>query len=112
MVLKNIPLTKADFDAFPWQDIVTACDQKECNNYYSKFLAKAKEAETVGNEKVQEIYTLLGAISSFHFNPENKDEPFGPMLVMNTGRSAIVDDISDDHIRTLQEVVADIKDPG
>lgn len=111
MNLKNIPLTKADFDALPWQDVINECNQRECYIYNSKFITKAKESETAGNDKAQEIYTLLGAICSFHFKPENKDEPFGPMLVMNTGRSAIVDDIGDEHLRTLQEVVVDIKDP-
>ena len=84
MVIKNIPLTKADFDALPWQVVINEGEQKECDIYDSKFIAKAKEAETAGNDKAQEIYTLLGAICSFHFKPENKDEPFGPMLVMNT----------------------------
>ena len=111
MVIKNIPLTKADFDTLPWQGLINEAEQKECDIYYSKFFAKAKEAETAGNDKAQEIYTLLGAICSFHFKPENKDEPFGPKLVMNTGRSAIIDDISDEHLRILQEVVPDIKDP-
>lgn len=113
MPLKNIPLTKVDFDALPWQDVIDECEEKECHIYDSMFMAKAKEkeSEAVGNEKTQEIYTLLGAICSFHFKPENRDEPFGPMLVMNTGRSAIIDDISDDHLQALQEVIADIKDP-
>ena len=111
MTLRNIALTKADFDALPWQDVINECDQKECYIYDSKFIAKAKEAEIAGNDKAQEIYALLGAICSFHFKPENKDEPFGPMLVMSTGRSAIIDDISDEHLRILQETISDIKDP-
>src|SRR3990167_9490507 len=82
MVIKNIPLTKADFDTLPWQGLINEAEQKECDIYYSKFFAKAKEAETAGNDKAQEIYTLLGAICSFHFKPENKDEPFGPKLVL------------------------------
>ncbi|MBT9168505.1 MAG: hypothetical protein DDT19_01850 [Syntrophomonadaceae bacterium] len=111
MALKNILLTKADFDALPWRDVITECIEKECEAYYSKFYAKAKEAEEAKNEKVQEIYTLLGAICSFHFKPENKDEPFAPMLVMNTGRSAIVDDISDEHIQVLHELLPHVEDP-
>lgn len=110
MALKNILLTKADFDALPWCDVITECIEKECEAYYSKFYAKAKEAGEAKNEKVQEIYTLLGAICSFHFKPENK-EPFGPMLVMNTGRSAIVDDIIDDYIQVLLELLPHVEDP-
>jgi len=111
MPLKNISLTKADFDALPWQDVIAESTEKECNYYDSKFMAKAKEAEAANSEKAQEIYTLLSAICSFHFKSDNKDEPFGPMMVMNTGRTAIVDDISDGHLKTLQEIVSSIKDP-
>lgn len=111
MALKNILLTKADFDALPWRNVITGCIEKECEAYCSKFYAKAKEAEEAKNEKVQEIYTLLGATCSFHFKPENKDEPFGPRLVMNTGRSAIVDDISDEHIQVLHELLPHVEDP-
>jgi len=111
MVLKNIPLTKADFDTLHWEQLINECNEKECANYMDKFFTKAKEAQATGNDKACEIYTLLGAICSFHFTPENKDEPFGPMLVMSTGRSPIVDDITNEHLIPLQEIVVDIKDP-
>ena len=111
MPLKNIPLTKSDFDALPWQCIVDECEQKECYIYDSKYFARAKEAEAAGNEKAQEIYTLLGAITSLHLRAENKDEPFGPVLVMQNGRSAIVDDISKEHLIELREIVGEVKDP-
>lgn len=111
MPLKNIPLTKSDFDTLPWQGVIDECKEKECYIYDSKFFARAREAEAAGNEKAQEIYILLGAICSLHLRTENKDEPFGPMIVTQSGRSAILDDITDDHIKVLQEIVGEVQDP-
>lgn len=109
MPLKNIPLTKSDFDTLPWQGVIDECKEKECYIYDSKFFARAREAEAAGNEKAQEIYILLGAICSLHLRTENKDEPFGPMIVTQSGRSAILDDITDDHIKVLQEIVGEVQ---
>jgi len=111
MALKNIQLTKLDFDSLPWRDVINDCDDKECDVYSSKFFAKAREFEDAGNENAQEVYSLLGAICSFHFKPDDKNEPFGPMVVLHIGRSAIVDDISNEHIQVLHELLPHIEDP-
>jgi hypothetical protein len=111
MPLKNIPLTKADFDALPWQGVVDECEQKECDIYAAKYFSRAKEAEMAGNEKAHEIYTLLGAITSLHLRADNKDEPFEPMAVLQNSRTAIVDDISTEHLGVLREIIGDVNDP-
>lgn len=107
MALKNIPLTIKDFNSISWEEIISGCQEKECEWYSDKFYAKAKEAD---NEKTEEVFSLLGAICSFHFKPDNKNEPFGPMMVVSTGRSAIPDDISDAHLQVLQELLPQVKD--
>ncbi|MBI4847344.1 MAG: DUF4209 domain-containing protein [Nitrospirae bacterium] len=110
MALKNIQLTKSDFDSLPWPDVINDCAEKECEVYSSKFFAKAREFEEAKNEKAQEVFSLLGAICSFHFKPDDKNEPFGPMVVLHTGRSAIIDDIRDDHIKVLQDLLLHVED--
>lgn len=111
MSLRNIAITKADFDEIEWCTVIEKSDEKECHSYDSRFLAKAKEAAEIGNERAEEAWTLLGAICSFHMNAGNKDEPFGPMIVMQTGRSAIVSDLSPEHLQALTEIFPDILDP-
>lgn len=111
MPLKNIAITKADFDEIYWNSVIEESEKNECHSYDSRFLAKAKEAAEIGNERAEEAWTLLGAICSFHMNAGNKDEPFGPMLVMQTGRSAIVSDLSAEHLQALSEIFPDIQDP-
>jgi len=110
MVFKNVPLEKADFDSHTWEEALNQCDKRECRRYEAQFAAKAKEAEEAGNEKGQEVFTLLGALCSFLFKSEDKDEPFGPMLVTATGRSPIVADFTEVHLHALKEIVADTQD--
>ncbi|HPX61071.1 MAG TPA: DUF4209 domain-containing protein [Deltaproteobacteria bacterium] len=111
MSLRNIAITKSDFDEIKWCSVIDESEKKECHSYDSRFFAKAKEAAEIGNERAEEAWTLLGAICSFHMNAGNKDEPFGPMLVMQTGRSAIVADLSPEHLQALTEIFPDIQDP-
>ncbi len=108
MALKNIHLTIEDFRSVSWEEIISECEEKECEWYSDEFYAKARDA---GDEKTEEVFSLLGAICSFHFKPDDKNEPFGPMMLITTGRSAIPDDISDGHIQILHELLPDVKDP-
>jgi hypothetical protein len=109
--LRNIAITKADFDEIEWCSVIAASVKKECHSYDSLFFTKAKEAAEIRNERAEEVWTLLGGICSFHMNAGNKDEPFGPMLVMQTGRSAIVSDLSPEHLQALTDIFPDIQDP-
>ncbi len=111
MPFKNVPIIKADFEALSWQNVINECTRKECNDYYSHFFTKAKETEAIGNEKAQEIFTLLGAICSLFLRSENRDEPFGPMIILYNSRSAIIDDITNEHLVFLQEIIEEISDP-
>lgn len=46
MSLQDIPLTKKDFDNSQWEDLISECNEKECNKYSTIFFEKAREAET------------------------------------------------------------------
>lgn len=110
MLLQNIPLTKKDFETSKWEQIIAQCEGKECYNYADLLFKKAHEAQDVGDKKLQEIYSLLGGITSMSLNPESPTAPFRPMIVMSNSRSAIVDDFSENHLEVLGEVVFDISD--
>lgn len=111
MALANIPLLKADFEKYDWQKIIDDCAEKECLTYSRLFFAKARETEAAGDQKGNEVFTLLGAITSFMLDSESQDEPFGPIAVLKNSRSAILDDLQDLHLDALQEIVSDIRDP-
>jgi len=111
MAFKNTPLSKADFDERNWQEIIDGCAEKECLRYDSLFFAKAKEAEAAGDMKGYEVFSLLGAVSSFMLRSESHDEPFGPKAVFRDSRSAIIEDITGPQLDILKDIVPTIKDP-
>lgn len=111
MAFKNIPLSKADFEDHKWEDIIGGCQEKDCVSYSPLFFARARELEATGDQKGSELFTLLGAITSFMLKSDSKDEPFGPVFVSRNSRSAILDDLQGLHLDALKEIVAEIKDP-
>jgi hypothetical protein len=38
-------------------------------------------------------------------NADSREEPCSPMMVLSTGRSAILEDFTDNHLNALKEVV-------
>lgn len=111
MPLKNIPLTKEDLSLSKWVSVIEECEEKKCHYYSTKFYAKAREFEDSGDEKTQEVFTLLGAITSLMLKAESATEPFGPLFVMSDSRSAITDDFTDNQLEVLAEIINDITDP-
>ncbi|GBE56086.1 hypothetical protein BMS3Bbin16_00284 [archaeon BMS3Bbin16] len=111
MSLKGIPLSKKDFDESGWNEIIKNSDKKECLGYSSLLLGKARKAEKAGEEKKAEVLYLLGGIASLILNPDNQSEPFGPLAVFPTSRSAIIDDFTDEHLTILNEILPNIDDP-
>ena len=111
MPLQNIHLSKADFNKFDWQIICADSVEKECHNYSTAYFKKANEFEKNNNVTGQEIFTLLGAITSMMLKSDSFSEPFGPMFVLQGSRSAIVEDFNDKQLDVLREITKDINDP-
>ena len=111
MLLKNMPLTKSDFEEIEWEEIIKDSKSRECFYYSPLFYSKAHEIEANGDEAKSELFTLLGAITSLRLKPESNSEPFGPVFVTHDSRSPTIDDIYDEHLTFLGEIVQDIIDP-
>ncbi len=111
MPLRNIHLSKADFDKFDWQEIYENSVEKECHNYSTAYFKKANEFEKNNDITGQEIFALLGAITSMMLKSDSFTEPFGPMFVLQGSRSAIVEDFNDNQLGVLSEIIKDINDP-
>lgn len=111
MPFANIPITRGDLNRSQWKDVIADSPEKECSSYWHRFMTKADEAGTSGDDVLREVYTLLGAATSMMLKLDSKTDPFAPILVLRAGRSAILDDISDAHIEVLREWLSDISDP-
>lgn len=111
MILQNISLSKEDFGKTNWQEIVEQCQEKNYQVYSRRFLDEAKKAESSGDIKTQEVFVLLGAITSLMLRSESVDEPFCPLFVFQNTRSAIIDDFTNNQLDILRQVAPEILDP-
>lgn len=111
MPFPNVAISREDFDRCRWEDVIAQSDERTCQRYSTLFFAKARDAETGEDKKAQGVFAVLGGITSLHLKPEARQEPFGPMFVFSDGRSAILDDFTDNHLDALAEVAPHAADP-
>ena len=86
-------------------------EKKECHYYSSEFFKKAREHEEKSDKINQEIFIILGGITSMMLKSESPTVPYHPVAVFDDKRSAIVDDYSDEIIDIFSTLIADITDP-
>jgi hypothetical protein len=109
--LFGTPLNKQVFERIGWQEVVAVSAEKECQRYSGLFLSKAEEAKEAGDGEAREAFAVLGGVTSMILYADSREEPFRPMMVLSTGRSAALDDFSDNHLNALKEVVTETLDP-
>ena len=110
MISENNGVVLQDFHDCDWRQVITQAKSKDCLEYNSLFLSKAREAEQEGETKKHLVYRLLGDITSLFMRSDNYKEPFGPMMVMHDKRSAILDDFSEGELAALKGLVSEIED--
>jgi Domain of unknown function (DUF4209) len=102
-----------DFNTNDWQSVIAESDQKECNTYSRLFFEEARKAKEAGDAIAQDMYSLLGGITSLIFNLDMKEKPFAPLATWGNSRTMIVDDLTDEQLIVLTEVAtqSQIADP-
>ncbi|MGD0651363.1 MAG: hypothetical protein ABSA97_09535 [Verrucomicrobiia bacterium] len=108
----NFTVTKEDFDAYQWQDVILKASQQECDLYVDHFYHQAEECGKANDERGKQIYTLLGAIASLAPKFDSPDDPFGPMWQSPNGRSPILDDFTENHLEVFRQLAPSTKDPA
>lgn len=95
-----------DFEA-PIRGVKTA----ECHVLSAKFkgrLPTEDGKQAPPTDSAGRVFAMLASITELHFKPEEKNEPFGPMLILaNGGRSAAPSDFRD-----VLDVVAEMAKRG
>lgn len=107
----DTPLNREVFQRVRWEEAVRESAKKECQRYSGLFFSKAKDAEGANDKEAQETFTVLGGITSMMLNADSREEPFSPMMILSTGRSAALEDFTDNHLDALKEVVDETTDP-
>lgn len=110
MPFSDTPLNRKVFERIRWEEAIGGSDEKECQRYSRLFFSKAKDAEEANDEEAQEAFAVLGGITSMMLKADSREEPFGPMMVLSTGRSAALEDFTDNHLDALKELVSEASD--
>ncbi|MBE3119123.1 MAG: hypothetical protein IMZ50_10260, partial [Candidatus Atribacteria bacterium] len=92
----EIILTVDDLSISDWESLIRELPEKTCNRYCEAFHAAAKAARDRGEQKLQQILTIFGSITSMMLQPAEKDELFVPMITLADGnRTAIISDFTE-----------------
>lgn len=109
--MSDEPPEIGDFQDIDWQSTLEEAEDQNVDRYQTLFFDKADELENNDRSSGSRAYRLLGDICSMHMKDDNPDNPFGPHIVTSNGRSATVDDFSEDDLEVLDDLLNDIKDP-
>ncbi len=110
MPFSNTQLNREIFERIRWEEVVAESDEKECQRYSGLFLSKARAADKANDKEAQEAFAVLAGATSMMLNADSREEPFGPMMVLSTGRSTALEDFTDIHLNALKEVVTEATD--
>lgn len=100
-----------DMRSCDWQSVIAGIEEKECHRYASEFAKKMQEAEVANAKTEYQVYRLLTQVASLMLRESSAAEPFGPMAVFEGSRSAILDDLSDEQLKALEDVLFEVRDP-
>ncbi len=64
-------------------------DTRELSRIFNAAMNAAEEEQ---KESAARVYAMLGAVCSFHFRPDYRDDPFGPMMQFGDRRTAVPND--------------------
>ena len=84
--------------------VVSSVDSKDSHDIAKAFRNKSAEGDAADWDTLAQIFDL-------HFRREDATEPFGPMHVMEDGRSMIPDDLTDEQLDALRQTLDDTTDP-
>jgi len=104
--------TADDFAATDINSPLAAAKTIDCTEASTLFGAAAKTAEVEQRHAANRVYSMLGAIASFYFKPENQAEPYGPMMRFEGKRTAQPSDFSKMTVQVLAAQIARVSSPG
>jgi hypothetical protein len=103
--------TKNDFDAVDIEAPIWDDNSADCHDLNTRFLNATNEAKTRSDVVTERAYAMLAAICSFHFKPEERGEPFGPMFSSANGRSPIPNDFRGPPTIVLSTILPRVTNP-
>lgn len=85
--------------------VIEGFEKSRHRDYSSEF---KKLAESTTDTIHQSIWKVLNTVVSYHFRPEDRSEPYGPLCQFEGKRSAIPSDLVDDELNILKALAQNI----
>jgi hypothetical protein len=104
--------TAQDFSAVDLNAPIAQSTSVEAYRLSGLFSEAVKAVEGLQREPEERVYAMLGAVCSFHFRPENRDDPFGPMARFSDRRAAVPEDFKGAPVEVLANSIERIENPA
>jgi hypothetical protein len=91
---------------------VAASAVADSHDAYARIRASIAEVRTAGDIESEKALEVLSQISGYHFKPDDRIEPFGPLAMMDGRRSAIPNDLLAEQVGILSQFVPDVGHPA
>ncbi len=96
--------TLEDIGDLEFEGPIEGCSSADCYDLSTAYRKAADLHEKLGDEAAApaaRVFAMLAAVTNFHFKPNERNAPFGPMMVVDGGRSAIPEDFRGGPVETL-----------
>ena len=102
--------TLEDLRKCGWESAAKERDGDSYSSRWTNLERAAEQARSQGDSKKSNALSLLAHITSMMLRPENRNNPFQPVVVFSNGRTAIPDDFTEPEINLLEQFIEDIED--
>jgi hypothetical protein len=107
--------TLVDLKALDFESPITSSTTADCGELSELFQTAAQPPSASGelhDTSIARVFAMLSAVTGMYFKSEERNEPFGPMVVFPDGRrSAIPSDFRGGPIDVLAEMAEQAKNP-
>ncbi|MBA7655551.1 hypothetical protein ES703_63457 [subsurface metagenome] len=111
-MLEEMIFSRDDFMHSNWRDVIALTERRTCENYATPFVEAARQAKEAAETNRYQIFLLLHSISFLMLKPEDRYQPFAPVVEWANGsRSVDISDFAESHVTLLKEIFDQIDDP-
>jgi len=98
-------VTLDDITSVEWENEIKELKFESYYNLKDIFDKKTNELRESGEEKGAQVYKFLSAVTSLSINNDNPETPFHPFFTSPQGRSAAIDDFTDEKINIFEKLI-------
>lgn len=103
--------TVEDIQGLNFEEPIAGSDSADCSNLSTAYREAADSPGNAITAPAERVFAMLSAVTNFHFQPSNRNSPFGAMMVMGDRRSPIPEDFRGAPILVLADASERAENP-